>query len=100
MIEHTHYYPSKWRNNLHSPATYEAFSQMYPLKLVTFVYEVLSIFVVPIMLVFYLPKQATAITQFVKDFTESSDSGDVCSFAIYDFERHGDAKYGSHIPHD
>jgi len=101
VMEHTHYLPSRWRNKLHSPETYAAFSVMFPLKVVTFFFEVVSIFAVPLILIFYLPKQAEAITNFVKDFTETRpELGDVCSFAVFDFERHGHAKYGSHIPHD
>lgn len=95
MTDYTHYYPSRWRNRVHSPETYQAFAQLYPLKLITFAHEVLSIFVVPIMLIFYLPKQANAITRFVKDFTETGQSGDVCSFSVFDFENHGHAKYGA-----
>lgn len=101
MVEHTHYFPSRWRNKVHSPETYAAFSVLFPFKVATFLYEMLSIFVVPLILIFYLPKQAGDITRFVKDFTETrSELGDVCSFAVFDFERHGNAKYGSHVPHD
>eukprot|EP00658_Telonema_sp_P-2_P076793 TRINITY_DN67_c0_g1_i1.p1 TRINITY_DN67_c0_g1~~TRINITY_DN67_c0_g1_i1.p1 ORF type:complete len:640 (+),score=149.92 TRINITY_DN67_c0_g1_i1:218-2137(+) len=101
LVEDTHYFPSKWRFKLHSHKTYEAFSVLFPFKVSSFFYEVLSIFIVPLMLMFYLPKQASSITKFVGDFTETRpELGDVCSFAVFDFERHGNAKYGAHIPHD
>lgn len=101
MVEHTHYYPTRWRNQVHSPKTYAAFSELFPFKVATFFHEVLSIFVVPLILIFHLPKQAAAVTKFVADFTETRpELGDVCSFAVFDFERHGHAKYGSHVPHD
>merc|ERR1712159_785222 len=32
VLQHTHYLPSRWRNKLHSPDTYAAFSEMFPLK--------------------------------------------------------------------
>lgn len=101
LVEYTHYYPSRWRNKVHSPETYAAFSVLFPFQIATFLYEVLSIFVVPLLLIFYLPKQAAEITKFVKDFTETRpELGDVCSFAVFDFERHGHAKYGAQVPHD
>jgi len=101
VVEQTHYYPSRWRGKVHSPDTYDAFSTMFPLKIQTFFNEIISIFVVPLMLIFVLPKQAKAITDFVRDFTETRPVlGDVCSFAVFDFERHGNAKYGAHVPHD
>jgi autophagy-related protein 9 len=101
LVEHTHYFPSRWRNSVHSPCTFQAFSALFPFKVATFFYEVLSIFVVPLILILHLPKQAGAITKFVQDFTETRpELGDVCSFAVFDFERHGHAKYGSHVPHD
>merc|ERR1711865_1309598 len=67
----------------------------------TFFNEIVSIFVVPLMLIFVLPKQANAITDFARDFTDKTKTlGDVCSFAVFDFKRHGSAQYGSEIPHD
>lgn len=101
LTEDTHYYPNRWRNKVHSPVTFDEFTVIFPLKVVSFFYEVVSIFVVPILLIFYLPKQANAITDFVRDFTETRDDlGDVCSFSVFDFERHGHALYGSEVPHD
>ncbi len=52
--------------------------------------------VTPFVLYFSLPQCAPAILAFLRDFTVRVDGvGDICSMAGFDFERHGNAKYGS-----
>ena len=55
-----------------------------------------SILVTPFVLYFSLPKCAPAILAFIRDFTVHVPGvGDICSLAAFDFERHGNPKYGS-----
>merc|ERR1711977_368865 len=101
MGEHTHYYPKRWRRKVHTYDVYDDFGTLFPYKIVAFLHEILSILVVPFVLIFSLPRQAGAIVQFVHEFTENkNDLGDVCAFAAFDFESHGNSNYGAHVRRD
>lgn len=66
-----------------------------------FVEELASIVLTPFVLYWSLPACVPAILAFVRDFTMHVDGvGDICSLAAFDFERHGNLKYGSpaHAP--
>ena len=55
-----------------------------------FVQEILSVVLTPLVLWFSLPDCAPAITDFFREFTVHVDGlGYVCSFAVFDFKRHG-----------
>jgi autophagy-related protein 9 len=61
-----------------------------------FLEEMASIVVTPFILYFSLPKCAPAILAFMRDFTVHVPGvGDICSLAAFDFQRHGNPKYGS-----
>ncbi len=61
-----------------------------------FLEEMASIVLTPFVLYFSLPKCAPAILAFVRDFSVHVPGvGDICSLATFDFERHGNPKYGS-----
>ena len=69
---------------------------MNALQALLFLEEMASIVVTPFVLYFSLPQCAPAILAFLRDFTVRVDGvGDICSMAGFDFERHGNAKYGS-----
>ncbi|KAG2308688.1 hypothetical protein Bca52824_028436 [Brassica carinata] len=58
--------------------------------------EIASIFITPFLLMFVVPKRVDDILQFIRDFTVDIEGvGNVCSFSAFDFENHGNAKYGS-----
>lgn len=58
--------------------------------------EMASVVVTPFVLYFSLPKCAPEILKFVRSFTTHVEGvGDVCSLSAFDFQRHGNAKYGS-----
>lgn len=61
-----------------------------------FLEEITSIVLTPFVLYFSLPKCAPAILAFVRDFSVHVPGvGDICSLGAFDFERHGNSKYGS-----
>ena len=50
----------------------------------------------PLVMLFLLPLRAADILEFIQSFTVYVEGvGHVCSFALFDFERHGDARYGA-----
>lgn len=74
---------------------HNAFSALFPLKATLFLHELLSVITTPFILIFTLPLCAGAIVDFVRDFTIHVDGlGYVCSFAVFDLGRHGDARVG------
>lgn len=58
--------------------------------------EMASVVVTPFVLYFSLPKCAPEILKFVRSFTTHVEGvGDICSLSAFDFQRHGNVKYGS-----
>ncbi|OZJ04471.1 hypothetical protein BZG36_02682 [Bifiguratus adelaidae] len=98
VVEHTHYIPSHWRGNLHTEQVRQEYGQMFELKLTIFFTELLSVLFTPWILLFSLPQSSEAIIDFFREFTVHVDGvGYVCSFAVFDFRKHGNAKYGAPV---
>ncbi|KAJ3305114.1 autophagy protein atg9 [Kappamyces sp. JEL0829] len=99
VVLDTHYLPDEWRDRAHLPSVRDEFAGMFNHKLVLLLYELLSVLLVPIILYTSLPNCAGQIIDFVREFTVQVESiGHICSFAVFDFERHGNVKYGSKEP--
>ncbi|KPV73033.1 uncharacterized protein RHOBADRAFT_17299 [Rhodotorula graminis WP1] len=93
IVEHTHYLPAEWKDNLHSSKVHVAFGKLFQMKIVLFVQELLSVLITPFVLWYSLPDCAGPVVDFFREFTVHVDGlGYVCSFAVFDFKRHGDAK--------
>ncbi|KAH8827329.1 putative transmembrane protein [Flagelloscypha sp. PMI_526] len=96
VISFTHYMPDHWRGLLHSKQTHAEFGELFAMKILIFPQEVLSVVLTPFVLWFSLPQCAPAVIDFFRDFTVHVDSrGYVCSFAEFNFERHGNVKFGA-----
>ena len=66
-----------------------------------FVEEMASILLTPFVLYYSLPDCTDAILEFVRDHTVFVEGvGDICSLANFDFDKHGNSKYGAitHCP--
>ncbi|KAG6003843.1 autophagy protein atg9 [Claviceps maximensis] len=88
VIEYTHFMPDHWRERLHSFEVKKEFSELYKMKVVIFLEEILGIITTPMLLLFALPKCAERITDFFREFTVHVDGlGYVCSFAVFDFKK-------------
>ncbi|CED85250.1 apg9-domain-containing protein [Phaffia rhodozyma] len=96
IVHYTHYLPDEWKGKLHSRQVLEEFTQLFDMKIAVFARELLSVLLTPLILWVSLPNCAPAIIDFFREFTVQVDGvGYVCSFAVFDFERHGNAKYGA-----
>ncbi|PWN88153.1 APG9-domain-containing protein [Acaromyces ingoldii] len=96
VVERTHYLPEHWKGRFHSTEVHADFGSLYQLKISIFVSELLSVIVTPFVLYKSLPKSAPAIIDFFREFTVHVDGlGYVCSFAVFDFARHGNVKFGA-----
>ncbi|KAG5981402.1 autophagy protein atg9 [Claviceps digitariae] len=88
VIEYTHFMPDHWRERLHSFEVKKEFSELYKMKVVIFLEEILGIITTPMLLLFALPKCAERIIDFFREFTIHVDGlGYVCSFAVFDFKK-------------
>ncbi|KAK0713848.1 autophagy protein Apg9-domain-containing protein [Lasiosphaeria miniovina] len=88
VIEYTHYEPDRWHDRLHSFDVKREFSELYKVKIVIFIEEILSILTTPFVLFASLPKSSDQIIDFFREFTIHVDGlGYVCSFAEFDFKK-------------
>jgi autophagy-related protein 9 len=88
VIEYTHYMPSQWKDRLHSDEVKREFSELYQMKIVIFLEEVISIIFTPFVLWLSLPQCSDRIIDFFREFTIHVDGlGYVCSFAVFDFKK-------------
>ncbi len=96
--EYTHYMPKHWKISMYSEKVKEEFGELYNYQFLIFAHELASVILTPYVLWFDLPRKATQIVEFFREFTIHVDNlGYVCSFALFDFNRHGNPKYGSYI---
>ncbi|KZO97798.1 APG9-domain-containing protein [Calocera viscosa TUFC12733] len=96
VVAFTHYMPTEWRDQLHSKTIHAEFGKLYEMKIMIFAQELLSVLLTPFILWFSLPACAPKIIDFFREFTVHVDGlGYVCSFAVFDFKRHGNINYGA-----
>lgn len=92
---YTHHLPKEWQDQIHSKNVHGEFAKLFELKVVIFLQEILSVVFTPLILYYSLPKSSSAIIDFVSQSTVKVDQlGYICSFAHFDFVRHGNTKVG------
>lgn len=88
VAEYTHYMPDHWQGRLHSFEVKQEFSELYKMKVVIFLEEVMGIITTSLLLLLTLPKCSDQIVDFFREFTIHVDGlGYVCSFAVFDFKK-------------
>ncbi|KAI8142775.1 autophagy protein Apg9-domain-containing protein [Fennellomyces sp. T-0311] len=96
VMKYTHYCPEEWRGKLHTDEVRAQFCQLFTYKVMLFAQELMSVVFTPLVLWFSLPTCAEQIIDAFREFTVHVDGlGYVCSFSQFDFQKHGDAKYGA-----
>ncbi|KAG0697005.1 putative transmembrane protein [Suillus ampliporus] len=96
VIQYTHYMPDEWKDELHSKKVHQEFGELFAMKIPVFAQEIVSVLTTPFILWFSLPPCAPAIVDFFHDFTVwVPGRGYICSFAEFDFKRHGNVKFGA-----
>uniref|UniRef100_A0A0W0FWS5 Autophagy-related protein 9 n=1 Tax=Moniliophthora roreri TaxID=221103 RepID=A0A0W0FWS5_MONRR len=94
VITYTHYMPDGWKAEL--AKVHQEFGELFAMKILIFIEEVASVVLTPFVLWFSLPPCAPAIIDFFREFSVHVDGrGYVCSFAEFNFERHGNVKFGA-----
>ncbi|KAG0310643.1 autophagy protein atg9 [Dissophora globulifera] len=98
VVEHTHYMPTEWRDKLHTDDVRKQFALLFEYNAVLFLMEFMSLLLTPLILCLSLPNCSEKIVDFFREFTVHVDGvGYVCSFAVFDFKRHGNVKYGAPV---
>jgi autophagy-related protein 9 len=96
VIQYTHYMPDEWKGELHSKKVHQEFGELFAMKIPIFAQEIVSVLTTPFILWFSLPSCAPAIVDFFHDFTVwIPGRGYICSFAEFDFKRHGNVRFGA-----
>ncbi|TLD35067.1 APG9-domain-containing protein [Venturia nashicola] len=92
VMEYTHFSPKTWENRLHTEEVRQEFSVLYKLELFLLLEEIASVIFTPLVLMFSLPPCAGNVIDFFREFTVHVDGlGHVCSYAMFDFKRGGEA---------
>ncbi|KAJ2082740.1 autophagy protein atg9 [Coemansia sp. RSA 988] len=96
VLEDLQYMDPAWRGNLHSARVRSEFSVLFSYKLLIFAHELLGVVTTPFIMLFSLPDCAERLVDFFRDFTVHEPGlGYVCSFAAFDFERHGNVRFSA-----
>jgi autophagy-related protein 9 len=87
VLDCIHYRPNHWKDRLHSDEVRREFAQLYQMKVLLFIQEVLGVIITPFVLWFSLAKCSDRIVDFFREFTIHVDGlGYVCSFAVFNFD--------------
>ncbi|XP_027150722.1 autophagy-related protein 9-like [Coffea eugenioides] len=96
VVQHTHYMPKRWRGKENTEAVRMEFETLFQYTGMMLLEEMASIFLTPYLLIFVVPKRVDDVLQFIVDFTMDVEGvGHVCSFSVFDFQSHGNSRYGS-----
>lgn len=90
VIAYTHYDPPHWHSSYHTDVAYREFKDLFQYKFAILLHELIGIVTTPFLLCFSLPACSKEIVDFFREFTVHVEGvGYVCSFALFDFKRHG-----------
>lgn len=87
VSQFTHYLPSSWNGKLHTVEVKSEFCELYSLKIIIIVNEILSLILTPFVLWFKISSNSSAIIDFFREYSIHVDGlGYVCYFAMFNFE--------------
>lgn len=87
VAQFTHYLPSSWNGMLHTVEVKNRFCELFKLKIVIILNEILSLILTPFVLWFKISNNSSAIIDFFREYTIHVDGlGHVCYFAMFNFE--------------
>ena len=87
IYKHTHYMPAHWNNKCNTYDIRDEFLDLFPYTILIFLFDLISVFTTPLILIFYLPNKSNDIVNFIKFNTlQTSTIGNICCFARFDVE--------------
>lgn len=88
VAQFTHYLPSSWNGRLHTVEVKNEFCELYSLKIVIIINELLSLIFTPFILWFKVSNNSSAIIDFFREYTIHVDGlGHICYYAMFNFEK-------------
>jgi len=93
IATHTHYLPDEWIDRAHTRNVQNEFFSLYRYKALLWINEALGIILAPLVMIFFLPRNAEGIIQFFRDYTIEQDNLPMCRFASFDFKELGNKDY-------
>ncbi|KAJ2812999.1 autophagy protein atg9 [Coemansia furcata] len=95
-LEDLQYMEPEWRGKLDTTMVRRRFESLFTYKLLIFFHELLGVVTAPFIMLLSLPDCAEKVIDFFREFTVNVDGlGYVCSFAAFDFEKHGNVKFSA-----
>jgi autophagy-related protein 9 len=87
ISQFTHYLPSTWNGRLHTMEVKNEFCELYSLKIVIIMNEILSLILTPFILWFKVSNNSGTIIDFFREYSIHVDGlGYICYFSMFNFE--------------
>ncbi|RCK57809.1 Autophagy-related protein 9 [Candida viswanathii] len=87
VAQYTHYLPASWNKKLHTIQVKNEFCELYSLKIIIILHEILSLVLTPYILWAKVSQNSGAIIDFFREYSIHVDGlGYVCYFAMFNFE--------------
>ena len=84
VTKYTHYMPEHWKNNSNKNKVRNEFLSMFNYIIILFLYEIVSVFTTPYILLFVLPKDVKKIHLFLKkNTTYIKEIGTICKLSDF-----------------
>ena len=98
VAKYTHYMPEHWKNNSNTNKVRSEFLSMFNYIIILFLYEILSVFSTPYILLFVLPKDVKKIHLFLKkNTTYIKEIGTICKLSDFNTDENVNNKLESSI---
>lgn len=84
VMSYIHYTPDTWISTPHKSHVRDEFLSLFEYRLVLVIFELLSVFIVPFIFIFKMPKFAENIVNFFRDYTADTDNnGSICKVSAF-----------------
>jgi autophagy-related protein 9 len=80
VVEYTHYMPERWEGKCNTYEIRNEFLMLFPYKIILFFYDLISVVITPLILLF-LSKDSERIVSFFDKYTVDDVSGKICTMA-------------------
>ncbi|EGV62415.1 autophagy protein atg9 [Yamadazyma tenuis] len=88
VSQFTHYLPKHWKGILHTQQVKNEYCELFKLRILIVINEVLSILLTPFLLWFNISNYSGAIIDFFRDYSIHIDGlGYICYFSMFNFEQ-------------
>lgn len=98
VAKYTRYMPSNWVGRCDTYDVRDEFTSVFQYSIVIFFYDLLSVIITPLLLIFIMPRQSSSISTFIKTNTiDDKKIGYICSLSSFKDEYKIDNKSSSYM---